>query len=102
LLREEGRGTRNLFEQVMREKKLTPHVVGVYNNSASIKQAVMANLGITALSRKLVEKEIGDGSLIRLTVPGIQFKRDFRLVYHVNKYITPSLKLFMEICQCEY
>jgi len=102
IMREEGSGTRNLFEQVMREKKLTPHVVGVYNNSASIKQAVMANLGITALSRKLVEKEIGDGSLIRLTVPGIQFKRDFRLVYHVNKYITPSLKLFMEICQCEY
>ena len=102
IMREEGSGTRNLFEQVMREKKLTPHVVGVYNNSASIKQAVMANLGITALSRKLVEKGIGDGSLIRLTVPGIQFKRDFRLVYHVNKYITPSLKLFMEICQCEY
>ena len=102
IMREEGSGTRNLFEQVMREKKLTPHVVGVYNNSASIKQAVMANLGITALSRKLVEKAIGDGSLIRLTVPGIQFKRDFRLVYHVNKYITPSLKLFMEICQREY
>lgn len=98
IMREEGSGTRNLFEQVMKEQQLAPRIVGVYNNSASIKQAVMANLGITALSRKLVEKEIRDGSLIRLTVPHLQFKRNFRLVYHVNKYITPSLKMFMEIC----
>lgn len=98
IMREEGSGTRNLFEQVMKEQQLAPRIVGVYNNSASIKQAVMANLGITALSHKLLEKEIRDGSLIRLTVPHMQFKRNFRLVYHTNKYLTPSLKLFMEIC----
>ncbi|MBR6267527.1 MAG: LysR family transcriptional regulator [Selenomonadaceae bacterium] len=98
IMREEGSGTRNLFDQVMKEQQLAPRIAGVYNNSASIKQATMANLGITALSSKLMEKEIGDGSLIRLTVPDIQFKRNFRLVYHTNKYLTPSLKLFIEIC----
>ena len=98
ILREEGSGTRNLFEQVMREHHIAPQIAGVYNNSASIKQAVMAGLGITALSRKLVEKEIRDGSLIQLAVPDIRFLRNFRLVHHTNKFITPALKLFMEIC----
>ncbi len=98
ILREEGSGTRNLFEDVMRAHQLSPKIAGVYNNSASIKQAVISGLGITALSRRLVEKEIRDGSLIELTVPAIHFKRNFRLVHHINKYITPSLKLFMELC----
>lgn len=99
IMREEGSGTRNLFEQVMHEQGITPHIVGVYNNSASIKQAVIAGLGITALSSQLVEKEIRDGSLIELTVPDIRFKRNFRLVHHVNKYITPTLQLFIDLCQ---
>ena len=99
ILREEGSGTRNLFEDVMRAHQLSPKISGVYNNSASIKQAVISGLGITALSRRLVEKEIRDGSLIELTVPAIHFKRNFRLVHHVNKYITPSLQLFMDLCQ---
>lgn len=98
ILREEGSGTRNLFEDVMRAHQLSPKISGVYNNSASIKQAVISGLGITALSRRLVEKEIRDGSLIELTVPDIHFKRNFRLVHHINKYLTPSLKLFMELC----
>ncbi len=99
ILREEGSGTRNLFEDVMRAHQLSPKIAGVYNNSASIKQAVISGLGITALSRRLVEKEIRDGSLIELTVPDIRFKRNFRLVHHTNKYITPTLQLFMDLCQ---
>lgn len=99
IMREEGSGTRNLFEQVMHEQGITPHIVGVYNNSASIKQAVIAGLGITALSRQLVEKEIRDGSLIELTVPDFHFTRNFRLVYHINKYITPTLQLFIDLCK---
>ena len=98
ITREEGSGTRNLFEQVMKSQGILPRIAGVYNNSASIKQAVMAGLGITALSRKLVEKEIRDGSLIQLAVPNMRFLRNFRLVHHTNKFITPALKLFMEIC----
>lgn len=98
ILREEGSGTRNLFEQVMREHHIAPKIAGVYNNSASIKQAVMTGLGITALSRRVVEREIGDGSLAQLAVPHISFQRNFRMVHHANKYITPTLELFMKIC----
>ena len=98
ILREEGSGTRNLFEQVMREHHIVPKTVGVYNNSDSIKQAVMAGLGITALSRRIVEREIRDGSLVQLAVPHISFQRNFRIVHHSNKYITPTLELFMKTC----
>lgn len=82
----------------MREHHIAPKIAGVYNNSASIKQAVMAGLGITALSRRVVEREIGDGSLAQLAVPHISFQRNFRMVHHANKYITPTLELFMKIC----
>jgi DNA-binding transcriptional LysR family regulator len=102
IVREEGSGTRNLFEQIMREHNITPRISGVYNNSSTIKQAVMAGLGITVLSKKIVEKEIIDGSLIEISVPHIHFRRNFRIVHHVNKYITSTLELFINTCHEMY
>ena len=98
LTREEGSGTRTLFEQTLASYRITPRLVGIYNNSESIKQAVMAGFGASALSRRIVERELSQGTLTEFSVPGIHFRRDFRIVHHVNKYITPALECFMKIC----
>ncbi len=98
ITREEGSGTRNLTENIMAVNDITLQIVGVYNNSASIKQAVMAGLGVTALSRKVVEHELLNGQLMEFVIPGIRFERNFRIVHHANKYITPSIKTFIRIC----
>ena len=42
-VREQGSGTRDLFERVLEDHHLTCRIIGVYTNSEAIKKAVMAN-----------------------------------------------------------
>ena len=99
ILREKGSGTRNLFEHVMNQHHLQCHVTGSYNNTESIRQAVAAGLGISAISSRLVAKELQKGKLASFTIPGITFRRSFRIVYHKNKYLTAGLKTFIGLCK---
>ena len=97
-VREEGSGTRKLFEQEMKVHELSYTAAGIYNNAEGIKRAVEAGLGITVISRRSVERELKAGSLLRFEVPGISFKRSFRLLYHKDKYISPDLQKVMDVC----
>ncbi|SFP70435.1 MULTISPECIES: LysR substrate-binding domain-containing protein [Ruminobacter] len=98
ITREFGSGTRTLFEGELNKHNICPHIIGVYNNSESIKQAVKAGFGVSALSRRIVEKDLNEGTLMEFTVPEISFKRVFNIVHHENKFITPVLEYFMSIC----
>ena len=99
ILREEGSGTRALFEAVMQAAELSFMTAGVYNNSASILQAVAADLGLSALSQRIAAPFLHAGRLQTFTVPGVRFSRTFRVVYHQNKYLTPTLQAFLDFCQ---
>lgn len=99
ILREAGSGTRTLFEQVMSQKHIHCRITGSYNDNTSIKQAVAAGLGVSAISRRLVEKELKEGSLATFALPGLTFHRSFRIVCHKNKYMTTGLKTFIQLCR---
>lgn len=97
-LRESGSGTRELFARVMDNHAIPYHICGVYNNSEAIKKAVMANLGTAFLSRRLVRKEIEDGTLCELPLPDLTFQRIFRIVYHKDKFLTPPMSHIIQEC----
>ena len=98
ILREEGSGTRTLFAQTMAKFHYDYQIAGEYNSTASIKQAVKAGLGISAISRRLVAQDLSQGTLATFTLPELSFLRQFTLVYHKNKYISQNLQEFMTIC----
>lgn len=99
ILREAGSGTRTLFEHVMSQKHIHCRITGSYNDNTSIKQAVAAGLGVGAISRRLVEKELKEGALASFAIPGLAFNRSFRIVCHKNKYMTTGLKTFIRLCR---
>ena len=99
LLREEGSGTRALFEAVMQAEELPYETAGVYNNSASILQAVAADFGLAALSERIAAPAVAAGDVTAFTVPGVRFHRTFRVVCHQNKYLTPTLRAFLAFCE---
>ena len=99
ILREEGSGTRALFEAVMQAAELPFTTAGVYNNSASILRAVTADLGLTALSRRVAEPFLRARRLQTFRVVGVRFSRTFRVVYHQHQYLTPTLQAFLDFCQ---
>ena len=98
-IREKGSGTRMLFEAVMVKAHITYGIAGVYNNAESLKNAVKAGLGISVISRRSVQPELDNQSLVQLNVPGLSFRRTFRIAYHKNKYLSPILLQFMTICR---
>lgn len=100
-LREEGSGTRDLFVAAMKAADLPFEVAGVYNNSASILQAVAADFGFAALSCRIAAPYLADGRLVTFSVAGIAFHRTFRVICHQNKYLTPALRAFLAFCEHE-
>ena len=98
IVREEGSGTRELFESVMASHDISWQVAGVYNNAEAIKNAVAAGLGISVMSRMAVQKEIERKELVILEIDGIHFKRQFIIIYHKNKYISSVLRSFIQLC----
>lgn len=98
-LREEGSGTRNLFTHIMEEHHIPFQICGVYNNTESLKKAVLAGLGGTVLSRHLVRKEWENGELGILYIENDLFHRHFKIAYHKDKFLFPALQDALTICR---
>lgn len=98
IIREEGSGTRELFEVVMANKGLNWQIAGVYNNAETIKNMISAGLGISVMSRLAVQKEIKRKELKIVDIEGMYFKRQFIIVHHKNKYIVPAMQSFIQEC----
>ena len=102
LLREEGSGTRELFENDLCQHRLTLDKTWSCSNSEAIKNALLGNLGVSVISALLVERELLEGSLRAVKVvdrPGgspCLWRRPFSLVIHRDKYQTPAILAMME------
>jgi DNA-binding transcriptional LysR family regulator len=97
IVREAGSGTRNLFESVMTGRGINWNIIGVYNNAESIKNAVSIGLGVSVISWMAVQKEIERRELAIIEIEGVSFKRQFSVIYHRNKYLSPILKRLIEL-----
>ncbi|MDR0286589.1 MAG: LysR family transcriptional regulator [Clostridiales bacterium] len=98
IVREPGSGTRKTFEDVMAANRLGWNAKWVCNSMDTIKEAVMAGLGVSVMPGIAVKNEIDSGKLYAKTVEGICFYRTFKIIHHKNKYITSSLKKFIDFC----
>lgn len=98
IIREKGSGTRKTFEDVMTANKLSWKVTWTCNNADTIKMAVAQGLGVSVISKRVVEKETASGTLCATIINGIQFVRKFKIVYHKNKYLTDPMKKFITLC----
>lgn len=99
IIREKGSGTRKTFEDRMTENNLTWRVAWTCNNADTIKNAVATGLGVSVISKRAVINEVKVGLLQEKHVKGIEFKRQFKQIFHKNKYITESMKQFMALLQ---
>lgn len=97
--REAGSMDRNQFEQLLHEKNITMRKTWSCTNTEAIKNAVTAGFGIAILSKRLVQKEVDEGSLRILPIDGVKVEREFKLIYHKNKFISEPIKYFIEMCK---
>jgi len=96
LIREPGSGTRALMERVLTEAGVTPRIGMEIASNETIKQAVMAGLGIAFLSAHTVAAELMDGRLISLPIEGLPIIRHWFLVRRVEKILLPPAQALVE------
>ena len=80
ITREQGSGTRAIMERFLRDRGLTPRVSMEMSSNESIKQAVMANLGISFVSLHTVGLEVTHGKLAVLDIDETPIARAWHVV----------------------
>lgn len=100
--REEGSANRNQFEQLLIENKIKINKKWSCTNTEAIKNLVKDGKGIAIISKLLIKKEIEEKKLRIVNVDNIKVYRESKLIYHKNKYISPQMKKFIEICKNRY
>jgi len=98
LLREPGSGTREAVEQV-----LLPHLPHVRSrvqlgSAEAIKLAAAEGLALACLSRRAVADFVSAGRLVILNTALPPLLRAFNLIYHEQKFVSPSLGTFIRHC----
>lgn len=90
LLREQGSGTRDLMHRAFSEAGLAlPKGIEIGSNE-TIKQAVMAGMGVALLSAHTIAAEVHDGRLAVLDVDGFPIVRQWFVVRHSEKRVLPA------------
>ncbi|MFO1070746.1 MAG: LysR family transcriptional regulator [Geminicoccaceae bacterium] len=90
LLREPGSGTRMLAEAVFGAAGVQPRIDMEIGSNETIKQAVMAGLGIAFISAHTVAAEVQDGRLAVLPVAGLPVTRQWYVVKRAERRLLPA------------
>nr|WP_232222608.1 LysR family transcriptional regulator [Paracoccus sphaerophysae] len=91
ILREEGSGTRILATRWLDQTgKGYPFDTVEMDSNETIKQAVMAGMGIALLSQHTVLQELADGRLVGMKVPGLPIMRNWFLVHRAGHPLSPT------------
>ncbi len=90
LVREPGSGTRNLMERFFAESKVAPRIGMEMASNETIKQAVMAGLGIAFLSAHTVSAELADRRLAMLDIAGLPVVRQWFIVRLARRRLLPA------------
>lgn len=95
--RESGSAERNQLERILEDHGLHLKRTFCSTNTEAIKNAVICGRGIAIMSRRLVEKEWAEGSMVILPLEGKAIKRNIHFVIHKNKYLSGSMKALQDI-----
>jgi len=98
--RENGSGTLRSFRKLLAKKGLDPerllNVTMQLGSTEAVKQALIAGLGVSILSRTSIQRELRDGLLKTLRIQGLKLERDFYQVFHRQRALSPVSHAFIQ------
>lgn len=96
ITREQGSGTRMLMQEYFERIRLAPKLGMAMDSNETIKQAVMAGLGIAFISQHTVYHELEDGRLAVLKVRGLPIVRQWHAMRRVDKILLPPAQAMLD------
>lgn len=98
ILREQGSGTRAQLEAEALARHIPLDIVWDCYNTEAIINGVIDGHGISVISRRLVEKQVREGTLWMCELADADFSRSFDLAHHRDKYVSEALQYFVDEC----
>ena len=94
IVREHGSGTRTAMEAFFAEHRFEPRITMEMSSNETIKQAVMAGMGLSFLSLHTIGLEVRSGLLTVLDVAGTPLMRMWNIVHLQSKVLSPAAEAF--------
>lgn len=101
LIREPGSGTRGAMERFFAGHGVQLANTTEMGSNETIKQAVMAGMGISFISEHTIGLELAAGRLVRLPVTGTPVTRQWYVVHRADKQLLPMTLAFLEFVRLE-
>ncbi len=106
LFREVGSGSRSLFDAFIGETTIKRVQLGMeLGSNETIKQAVMAGLGIALLSAHTIAAEVQTGRLVCLDVEELPIIRQWYVINRTDRALSPAARAFRDFavgCGAEF
>jgi len=96
IVREPGSGTRQAMEQFFDELHVICNVGMEMASNETIKQAVMAGMGVSFISRNTIELELQTQRLVVLEVRGTPIIRHWHVAHLAKKRLSPTASAFKQ------
>ncbi len=101
LMREKGSGTRALFHEILKAGGIGDSYSMEMGSNETIKQAVMAGLGVALISAHTVSVEIDDGRLGVLDIKGLPVMRNWQVIRRADKALMPAAQALWDFMIAE-
>ena len=94
IVREQGSGTRNAMQQFFAEQRFMPSITMEISSNETIKQAVIAGLGLSFLSLHTLGLELENHRLEVLDIEGTPVMRSWHVVHLQSRTLSPAAEAF--------
>ena len=94
ILREEGSGTRAALEKFLLQTRVEPRVTMEMASNETIKQAVIAGMGLSFLSLHTLGLELDNRLIALLPIEGAPVVRAWNVVHTLAKLLSPAAEAF--------
>jgi DNA-binding transcriptional LysR family regulator len=94
IVREQGSGTRSAMQQFFAEHRFSPSITMEISSNETIKQAVIAGMGLSFLSLHTVGLEVRSGLLKVLDIDGTPVMRTWNVAHLQSRTLSPVAEAF--------
>jgi DNA-binding transcriptional LysR family regulator len=101
LIREEGSGARRIAMRLFGARGLVPKVRMELGTNEAIKEAILAGLGVTIMSRYTFGLDPESSRYVCLDVEGFPLENHWYLAYPAGKQISPVMRAFLDFARSE-
>jgi len=101
LIREPGSGTRGAMERFFAESEVRLTDTTELLGNETVKQAVMAGMGITFISEHTIGLELAAGRIVKLNVTGTPVMRRWYVVQRADKLVLPITAAFLDFVRTQ-